>query len=141
MLRHWMKQLKQEGRRRRRGMTLTEVIVAIALVVILMGILGIGAFVIFDNTKVETTKLQMGEIAKRIEIFALKKGPPSSSDGLKAVYKGGEEIPKDTWGNDFIFMSPGPNGAPFDLISLGSDGAEGGTDNAADIKWSEKSTW
>jgi len=121
-------------------MTLTEVIVAIALVVILMGILGVGAFVIFDNAKVGTTQLQMGEIAKRVEIHALKKGPPSQGDGLKSVYKS-EEVPKDSWGNDFVFLNPGPNGAPFDLVSLGSDGAEGGTDNAADIKWSEKDSW
>ena len=38
----------------------------------------------------------------------------------------------------FLYVTPGPNGQAYDLISLGSDGQEGGNGNAADIRWSEQ---
>jgi len=80
----------------------------------------------------------MQEMKQAIDLYSIKKGPPSSSDGLKTVYSQlGQDVPKDAWGNDFIYVSPGPDGKPYDLISYGSDGTEGGTGNAADIKLSE----
>lgn len=120
----------------RRGMSLVEVMVVIAIIVTLMGIIGFGVMSVFNDSKVETTKLQMGEVAKRIELHTLKKGVPSTSDGLKAVY-GDQEPPKDSWGNDFVFVSPGPDGRDYDVISYGSDGVEGGDGNAADLRLSE----
>jgi general secretion pathway protein G len=117
-------------------MSLVEVMVVIAIIVTLMGIIGFGVMTVFSDSKVSTTELQMHELNKRIELYSLKKGPPSTSEGLKAVYKG-DDVPKDSWDNEFIYIAPGPNGLPYDVISHGSDGSEGGTDNAADIKLSE----
>lgn len=122
--------------RSRRGMSLVEVMVVIAIILVLMSVVGFGALTIFQNSKVDTTLLTMGEVTKRIEIYSLKKGPPSTSEGLKAAF-GGEDPPKDSWGGEFVYVSPGPNGAKYDLISYGSDGVENGTGNAADIRWSE----
>ena len=61
---------------------------------------------------------------------------PSTSEGLGAVF-GNEPIPTDSWGREFVYVSPGPDGEPYDLISYGSDGQEGGTGNAEDIHWSQ----
>jgi Type II secretion system (T2SS), protein G len=41
-------------------------------------------------------------------------------------------VPLDAWGNPFVYRLPGL-GADFDLVSLGSDNAEGGTGLDADI--------
>jgi general secretion pathway protein G len=117
-------------------MSLVEVMVVIAIIVTLMGIIGFGVMSIFADSKVTTTELQMHEVNKRIELHSLKKGPPSTSEGLKAVYKDNEP-PKDSWENEFVYVAPGPNGLPYDLVSYGSDGSEGGTGNAADLKLSE----
>ena len=38
----------------------------------------------------------------------------------------------DPWGNPFVYRYPGQNG-PFDLISTGADGAEGGEGQDADV--------
>jgi len=46
-------------------------------------------------------------------------------------------MPVDSWGNEFRYVSPGPGGHDFDIISLGADGNEGGSGNDADLKWSE----
>lgn len=125
--------------RSRRGMSLVEVMVVIAIILTLMSIIGIGAMTVFANSRVDTTWLTMSEVDKRIELYSLKKGPPSTSGGLKTVF-GSDRIPPDSWGNEFVYVSPGPNGAAFDLISYGSDGTEGGTGNAADLKWSERNS-
>ncbi len=123
--------------RARRGMSLVEVMVVIAIILTLMGIVGFGVMSVWENSRVETTKLQMGRIVERIQIYSVKKKKaPSTSDGLRAVF-GDEKVPTDAWGNEFVYLSPGPNGADFDLVSYGRDGVEGGTGNSADIHFAE----
>lgn len=75
---------------------------------------------------------------------------PSTSEGLEALisnpdsnkyqnyspsgyFKDGK-LPKDSWGNNFIYI----NDSGFvEIISLGADKKEGGKNEAADIKMSE----
>lgn len=121
--------------RSRRGMSLVEVMVVIAIILTLMGILTWGIFSVFSDSQVDTTKLQMTRVAERVNIHSLRKKLPSSGDGLREVF--GSDIPKDAWGNDFIYVTPGPNGMPFDLVSKGADGVDGGDGNNADIKYSD----
>lgn len=123
--------------RSRRGMSLVEIMVVIAIILTLMGIVGYGVMQVWENSRVETTKLQMGRIVERIQIYTVKnKKPPSNSEGLSAVYDG-ERVPTDAWGNEFSYITPGPDGADYDLISYGRDGVEGGTGLAADIHLSD----
>ena len=42
-------------------------------------------------------------------------------------------MPKDPWGNEYQYSKPGNNGNGYSLISYGSDGKAGGTDDAADL--------
>ncbi len=75
---------------------------------------------------------------------------PSTEEGLEALvsnpdpekypnystsgyFKDGK-MPKDSWGNEFIYIND--DGA-IELISLGADRKEGGKDDKADIKMSE----
>jgi len=64
---------------------------------------------------------------------------PSTEEGLAvltksdAYFKDGK-MPKDSWGNDFVYIN---NDGKVELISLGADKKEGGKGNAADIKLSE----
>jgi general secretion pathway protein G len=48
-------------------------------------------------------------------------------------YIKGDTVPLDPWGNPYVYRSPGER-SNYDIISLGSDGRDGGTGNAADIK-------
>ena len=126
------------AKRNRRGMSLVEVMVVIAIILTLMSVIGVGVISVFNNSKVDTTILTMGKVSQRVQIYMLrKKAPPSTSDGLAAVYTDGETVPKDSWDNEFKYVSPGPGGHDFDLISLGADGNEGGSGNNEDLKWSE----
>jgi general secretion pathway protein G len=141
VIRAWWARSRRVGsvkpRSRRRGMSLVEVMVVIAIILTLMGILMLGVFRAYNNSKVQTTRLTMTKVNQEVELYILrKKKPPSTSDGLVEAY-GGDPVPKDSWDHDFVYVSPGPDGQPYDLISLGSDGQEGGTGNAEDLKWSE----
>ncbi|HET9175174.1 MAG TPA: type II secretion system protein GspG, partial [Pseudolabrys sp.] len=44
----------------------------------------------------------------------------------------GGAVPLDPWGRPYVYRSPGQHGT-YDVLSLGSDGQEGGTGTAADI--------
>jgi general secretion pathway protein G len=63
---------------------------------------------------------------------------PSTEEGLEILAEKGyfkdAKLPKDSWGNPFIYIN---NGGSVELISLGADKKEGGEDSAADIKMSE----
>jgi general secretion pathway protein G len=118
-------------------MSLVEVMVVIAIILTLMSILAFGVMNVYAKAQIDTTLLTMGKASERIEVYMLrKKKPPATSDGLAAVFAP-DEPPDDSWGNPLVYVSPGPGGLPFELISYGADGAEGGTGNDADLKWSD----
>jgi len=64
---------------------------------------------------------------------------PSTEEGLAvltktdAYFKDGK-MPKDSWGNEFIYIN---DDGKVELISLGADKKEGGKGSAADIKLSQ----
>jgi len=48
------------------------------------------------------------------------------------------KVPKDPWGNDFVYLCPGTQGE-FDLLSYGADGQPGGEGKNKDItNWSSE---
>ena len=132
---------KLMARRRREGLTLVEIMVVIAILGVLMAVLGGNLLGALDDANVDATKLTMGKIDQALQIYAAKhKGKyPSTSQGLEAAakYMPDSKVPQDAWGNEFQYVTPGPNGQKFDLISLGEDGQQGGTGNAEDIRYSD----
>lgn len=128
------------GRRRRQGMSLIEIMVVIAIIGILMTVLAVGITARLDDANVSTTEIQIDKLKEGLQLYALKHNQkyPSTSEGLAAAKKyfseSGDEIPKDAWGNDFLYFSPGTHGDhPYEIISLGKDGKEGGEDANADL--------
>ncbi|MBI2560675.1 MAG: type II secretion system protein GspG, partial [Planctomycetes bacterium] len=47
-------------------------------------------------------------------------------------YLAKKNVPKDPWGNEYVYTYPGNNGE-FDIISYGADGKEGGEGENADV--------
>jgi general secretion pathway protein G len=58
---------------------------------------------------------------------------PMPGKWRKGGYLEKGKVPKDPWGNDYIYLSPGIHG-DFDIISYGLDGVEGGEDWEADVE-------
>jgi general secretion pathway protein G len=59
-------------------------------------------------------------------LSALVSAPPGAT-GWKHFYIDG--IPSDPWGNEYLYAQPGTGSKPFDIISRGSDGVQGTSDD------------
>jgi general secretion pathway protein G len=128
------------------GFTLVEMLVVIAIIGLIMGLIGPRVLNYLSESKVKAARIQMQSFASALDLFYLDAGRyPSSAEGLAALVRGtpglaawngpylkGGAVPNDPWGNPYIYRAPGEHN-PFDIMSLGSDGQEGGTGTAADI--------
>jgi len=65
--------------------------------------------------------------------MALIEQPADVTNYQQGGYLDNKKIPKDGWGNDFIYDLYPESGKPFVIISLGADGEEGGEGFDADL--------
>jgi general secretion pathway protein G len=80
--------------------------------------------------------LDIKSLSSMLVIYKLDKyGYPDSEQGLKVlVGQYLKTLPKDPWGKEYLYLSPGlRNAKSFDLYTLGADGAPGGNDENKDI--------
>lgn len=133
--------------RSRRGFTLIELLVVLVILALLAGIVLPKFLSRSEDAKVNAARTQIANFRTSLQMYALDNGqPPSTEQGLEALMieptsspkprnwkKYIDTLPKDPWGNDYIYESPGPNDEDFIIISLGKDGREGGSGNDADI--------
>ena len=131
---------------KQQGMTLIEILVVLVLIGIVMGILGGNFIGRGEKAKADAARIEIGQIGQALDLYKLETGRyPSSSEGLQALiaspagatnwngpYWKKSSIPKDPWGNDYRYTSPGQKGA-YDIVSLGADGKEGGDGTNKDI--------
>lgn len=132
--------------RRARGFTLIELLVVLVILGLLAGLVGPQVMKYLGGANTKATKLQIEDFSTALDAFRLDMGRyPTSAEGLAALvvqpsgatrwngpYLRKNVIPKDPWGNDYQYRSPGQHGA-FDLYSLGADNAEGGDGENQDV--------
>ena len=128
------------------GYTLIEVLVVLTIISLVIGLVGPRVLSYLGESKVKTAKIQIQSFASALDLFYLDAGRyPSSAEGLGALvhpvggvtvwngpYLKGGTVPLDPWEKPYVYRSPGQH-ATYDVVSLGSDGQEGGTGTAADI--------
>jgi general secretion pathway protein G len=124
------------------------------VVVIILGILAmyIGPKLMgrTEQAKEVQTRVQIEGLETALKLYKLDNGfYPTTEQGLQALVerpdaenvsqnwrKGGYlekgKVPKDPWGNEFIYLSPGIQG-DYDITSYGADGVPGGEDEYKDI--------
>ena len=118
----------------RKGLTLVEIMVVMAILGVLMAVLGGSLLGYLDSANEDATKLTIGKMDQALQVCAAKhKGKyPSTSQGLEAAakYMPDGKVPQDAWGQDFQYFSPGTHSdAPYDILSVGKDGQEGSDDD------------
>ena len=140
----------------RGGFTLIEIMVVIVILAMLAALVGPKLMGRTDDAKVKTTRIQLKGLESALKLYKLDNGSyPSTEQGLDALvakpsvgvipksYKDGgylesKKVPKDPWGNDYLYISPGEHG-DYDLFSYGADGVKGGEGKNADItSWDTK---
>lgn len=117
--------------RRRRGMSLVEVMVVIAIILTMMAVLGWGVMRSYQDACVSTTEIAMTKVGESVEMFTLRK--KRLPDQIEFAKLAADAV--DGWGQPFEFRVPGED-APYSVVSLGRDGVEGGTDHDEDLVWS-----
>lgn len=117
----------------RRGLTLVEIVVVVALLGLLMTIVGGSLLGVMDDSKADATRLIIGQIESGLEVYNIKKGsyPKSLQDAAK--YMKDQKVPVDAWNNDFEYSTSSSCGQGYEIVSLGKDGKKGGDDSNADI--------
>jgi general secretion pathway protein G len=141
---------RAEGRRQQefgqQGFTLVEMLVVITIIGLIMGLIGPRVLNYLSESKVKAAKIQLQSFGSALDLFYLDAGRfPSTTEGLAALvrrtpgvaawngpYLKGGNVPNDPWNNPYLYRSPGDRG-PYDIMSYGSDGQEGGSGLAADI--------
>jgi general secretion pathway protein G len=127
-------------RSRQSGFTLIEIMVVVIIIGILISMVGTNIFPALEEAEVTASEFQLKQIENSLSMYRMKNARyPTSEEGLKALVTppGGEtrymdSIPKDSWGNEYLYVSPGQKN-DYDLYSLGRDGQEGGEGIDADI--------
>ena len=133
-------------RKKQYGLTLIELMVVITIIALIGAIIGPRVFKQLGGAKTKTAKAQIEDLGASLDLFYLDAGRyPDTNEGLQALiqppadmdkwngpYMKKNKIPKDPWGYDYHYQSPGENGA-YDLYSYGRDNAPGGDGEDADI--------
>lgn len=128
------------------GFTLVEMLVVITIIGLIMALVAPRVLNYLGESKAKAAKIQIESLSSALDLFYLDAGRyPTSAEGLAALvqrpgnmpnwngpYLKGAIVPADPWGNVYVYRGPGEHG-PYDIISYGADGQEGGTGTASDI--------
>jgi general secretion pathway protein G len=129
------------------GFTLIELLVVLTIIGLIMGLIGPRVLGYLEDSRAKTAKLQIESLSSALDLFYLDAGRyPTTSEGLDALaqrpsdvgiwngpYIKGGRVPFDPWGHPYQYRSPVDHNPPYEIVSFGSDGREGGSGNAADI--------
>jgi len=134
-----------------KGFTLLEIIVVVFILSLLVAIVAPKIIGRTDDARIAEAKIQIRNFETALKLFKIDNGfYPSTEQGLVSLvekpntgqipqkYREGgyleqKKIPFDSWGNPYVYISPGVYG-DFDIMSYGADGKEGGEGKNADIK-------
>lgn len=133
-----------------RGFTLIELMVVIVILGILAGLIIPRIMGRPEEAKQLKAKMQIESLETALKLYKLDSGMyPDTEQGLQALIEQPEtgivpknwrkqgylekgRLPKDPWGNEFVYLSPGAHD-DYDIISYGADGVPDGEDKNKDI--------
>ena len=144
-----------DGRSLRAGFTLLEVLIVVVIITILGGVVGLQLVGRPHQARVAAARAQLGVFRAALQLYRIEQGQyPTMQQGLEALVRPAEReprprdfpaegylersaVPLDPWGNPYVYLVPGSQGEPFEVLSYGRDGQPGGTGEDADISTSD----
>jgi general secretion pathway protein G len=142
-------QLRGQG-----GFTLIELIVVMVILLLLAALVMPRLVGRAEQGRRAASIAQLTIIEGELEKYMIDNGKfPTTQEGLEALvreppgarnwrgpYLKDAILPKDSWGYDYQYKSPGDENRDYDLWSTGADGELGGEGENADIKsWDPES--
>jgi len=143
-----MTKRKETFRKVRMGFTMIELMAILIIISLLATLVATRVIDKIDQAKVTTTKAKLKMLHAAITQFKMDTGRyPTEEEGLKALieqpsdvtgyplngYLETTEVPRDAWGQDFVFELNPESGKPFVLKSYGADKQEGGENYDSDL--------
>lgn len=143
-------------KRRRSGFTLLEILVVVLIITILATIVGVNVAREPGKARAAAAKAQIETFRTALQLYRMEQGQlPTPEQGLKALcekpvippiparypdggYIESRILPKDPWGREYVYVVPGPDGQPYEVLSYGSDGDPGGEGDAADVSSAQR---
>lgn len=132
-----------------KGFTLIEIMVVIIILGILASFVALNLTGQTEEARRTQARVQMETFKTALDLYKLDNGSyPSTEQGLQALVTqpdvgklprkwraGGymDKIPKDPWGFEYQYQSPGLHGGEYDIISYGDDNELGGEGKDADV--------
>jgi general secretion pathway protein G len=124
------------------GFTLIEIMVVVVIIGMLATMILPRVLGRLDQSQQIAAQADINQLSTALKFYKLDNAKyPSSGDGLGVLLSGskdgkgyldGNSLPKDPWGNDYLYQYPGQH-LEFDIWSLGADGQQGGDEVNADI--------
>ncbi|MCK5804680.1 MAG: type II secretion system major pseudopilin GspG [Lentisphaeria bacterium] len=134
-------------RKRRRSFTLIEIMVVVVIIGMILGLVGPAVMGMLGKAKTKNARSQTKLLKDTVNAYYLdcQTYPARLADLLTnpgddkwaGPYMTVKNIPKDPWGEDYLYDIPGQE-TPFDIYSYGADKAQGGKSNDTDVScWDE----
>jgi len=135
----------------KRGFTLLEILIVITILGILASLVAVKIMDRPGEARILKAQLDIQTLENAFKLFKLDNAfYPSTEQGLRALvekpsigripnkwresgYLEKGVLPKDPWGNDYLYLSPGIHNRDLDIWSYGADGEEGGEGEDVDI--------
>jgi len=133
----------------RAGFTIIEIMAVIVIIGLLAGMVSIKVMSKVEDARIQTTKASLKTLDSAIQQFKMDTSRfPTEEEGLLALveaptdvtgypeggYLNSKTVPKDAWRHDFVYLLNPEPGIPFEIVSYGADGEQGGEGHNADLK-------
>jgi len=135
----------------RRGFSLLEIMIVIAIMLLLAGFVGFNLLGARDDAKLDMAKMQLNQFRNSLMEFNIRFGRfPTEEEGLAVLWSNEtldqdldtarwrrfteEAVPTDPWNNEWVYRTVAADGIdgdglPYELFSVGPDGQEGTDDD------------
>jgi len=133
--------MKKNRKIARKGFTMVELMAMLIIIGLLATLVVTKVAAQIEKARVTTTKANLKTLHQKVVEFKMDTTRyPTEEEGLMALieqpsdvinypeggYLDQTAIPKDAWGNDFLYEVNPESGGAFRIVSYGADGEEGG---------------
>ena len=128
-------------KKKRRGFNLIELMVVVVIIGMLAGVVTFNVRGYLIRSKQNVTRMDIAKVCQALETFYTAHDRyPTNDEGVQILLEKTskfpeavlERLPRDPWGRPYQYNHPGRD-APYEVVSFGADGREGGDSGDTDI--------